>query len=740
MATGPTPSRPGPLTRPSGLAAIVFTTALAVRLLYVWQIRTEPFFGLYMSDAADFHAWALEIAGGDWLGEDVFYHAPLYPYFMGIIYSLLGSDPLVLRIVQAVTGAAACALLALAGRRLFSPNVGLIAGLMLAFYAPAIFFDGIIQDSALDILMGCLLLWLLAEIVHRPRLTLWAGAGMTLGVAMLARENIAVLGVPILLWLFLQPELPRRRRLQSAALFLIGGALALAPVAVRNKVVGGELHLTTFNAGANLYIGNNPEATGNYRPLRLDRGTPRFEKIDAVQIAERARGRPLAPSEVSSYWAGRALDYVASQPFDWVRLMARKVFLSWNAIEAADTEDQYTYAESSLLLRLSGRVLHFGVIAPLALLGVWVTWPDRRRLWLFYVMPILFTASVAVFFVFARYRYPVVPNLILLAAAAVVGLPAFVREAARTRLVACAAAVLAAAVFCNWPTVSKRQLRANTHANIGAALDEEGTTAAALGHLRRSLELAPESGKANHYLAAALQRRGRIDEAVTLYERALRFIPSHPHVHNDLGVAVASQGRLEAAGVHFETAIGLDSLLAGAYVNLGNIRRMQGELGQAVSLYERALAIDPDLGGARLRLAGALLFSGQTERAFSLYELAVREAGFSREMERAFALAWFLATDEDPASRDAERALEIVRRTKDLAGEGPLASRTEAAAYAASGRFEDAIAAAERALRTLEEPNGAETVDSSGTAAAQLIRGDLARYRKRLPALRSANP
>lgn len=598
-------SPPRLLEGPAWMAAAVFAVALAVRVLHVWQISAGPFFDLPMGDAADFHAWALELAGGEWLGEGVFYRAPLYPYFLGAVYALLGSNPLVLRLVQAAVGATACATLALAGRRLFSPRAGLVAGLILAFYAPAIFFDGIIQDSVLDLLFASILLWLLAEIVHRPRPLLWLLAGVTLGAAVLTRENAAVLAAPILLWLFLQRRLPAGRRVRLAALFVLGGTAVMAPVAVRNKIVGGELHPTTFNVGANLFIGNNPEADGYSRPLRAGRDNFRFEKLDAIQIAERARGRKLAPSEVSAYWTERALDYMTSQPIDWLRLMARKSFLVWNATEAADTEDQYSYADWSWPLRLSGYVLHFGVIAPLALLGAWITWPERRRLWPFYVMPITYMASVVLFFVFARYRYPVVPVLVLFAGAGLAGFPRFVRERARGRQATCLAAVLIAAVFTNWPTLSKNRLRAGTHANIGAALDIEGRSGQALRYLEKSVHLDPESAKAHYYLGTALQRRGRTDEAIQHLRGALLLAPNDPRIQNNYGVAVASLGRFEMADAHFQRAIALDSLFAEAYVNLGNLRRLQGDLGQAVVLLERGVEIDPELPGARVKLAAA---------------------------------------------------------------------------------------------------------------------------------------
>lgn len=145
------------------IAAVIFSLALVVRLVHVWQIHAAPFFSVLMGDSRGYDEWAQRIAGGDWLGYEVFYQAPLYPYLLGVIYAIAGRSLLLVRIVQAVIGSASCVLLALAGARLFSRRAGIAAGLMLALYAPAIFFDGLLQKSTLDVFFVCLALWLITK-------------------------------------------------------------------------------------------------------------------------------------------------------------------------------------------------------------------------------------------------------------------------------------------------------------------------------------------------------------------------------------------------------------------------------------------------------------------------------------------------------------------------------------------------------------------------------------------------
>ena len=70
----------------------------------------------------------MRLAGGDWIGTDVFYQAPLYPYFLGVIYAVAGHDLLAVRVVQAVIGSLSAVLVAWAAARLFSTRAGIIAG------------------------------------------------------------------------------------------------------------------------------------------------------------------------------------------------------------------------------------------------------------------------------------------------------------------------------------------------------------------------------------------------------------------------------------------------------------------------------------------------------------------------------------------------------------------------------------------------------------------------------------
>jgi tetratricopeptide (TPR) repeat protein len=646
-----------------------------------------------------YDAWAREIAAGDWLGHQVFYQAPLYPYFLGALYAGLSDDPLLVRGLQCTLGALACALLASAGASVFSRGAGIAAGLLLATYAPSIFLEAQLQKSVLDLLFVCLSLWLVARLMRAPRRRLAAALGLALGALVLARENALVLAGVLGSWLLVLPGVARPRRVALALAFAGGLAAALLPVAARNWWVGGELHLTTSQLGPNLYIGNHPGAAGGYEPLRPGRGSAEFERQDATELAEQALGHPVTPREVSAYWTRRAVDFAVSQPAEWLRLMVRKLVLLVSAVELVDSEDQYTTAEFSAVLRESGRLGHFGVLAPLALLGVFVTWPRRRELWWLYALGATYAASVVLFYVFARYRYPLVPYLALLAGAGLVGARGWVRTRSWPQIAASAASVLALAALSNGVSgMSKASMGAVTHVNLANFFKQRGELERAVHHYREALALAPQLEEAPHNLADTLLDLGRPREAIQSYQRNLQQNANDPVGHYNLARLLRAEGESRQALEHLRRAVALDPDHADARGDLGELEvetaarlARRGDDAAALEHYRGALAVLPDAPPA---LWGA---------------------------------AWILATGPDTALRRPEEALELALRA--LAGSARLTPpnlETLAAAYAANGRFDEATERAREA---------AALYAAAGRPSPRLAEA-LARYERREPFVR----
>jgi tetratricopeptide (TPR) repeat protein len=488
-----------------------------------------------------------------------------------------------------------------------------------------------------------------------------------MGALALTRENALVLIAVVLAW-SLVTESPkseirspnskirnpqsairnRKPRIPIAAAFLLAGlAIVLAPVAIRNAYVGGGFYITTSQAGPNFYIGNNPKADGTYQPLRFGRGAPEYERQDATELAERALGRSLTPGEVSTYWTDKALDFVTSQPWAWVKLMARKVALLCNATEVLDTESQEAHAEYSLPLRILGVAGHFGVLVPLAVVGLVVTWPRRGRLWVLYALTAAYAASVVLFYVFARYRYPLVPMLILFAAAGTTAIidwiPIHWKHGENSHTVHAvdhepihdqgggspsliAGAVAVTAIFCNWPMLSTTLMRAVTAMNLGEALQADGRLPEAIASYDRAIALEPDYAPAYNNLGTALRASGRLNDAAAAYRRALSLREEYPEAHYNLANVLTDQGKATEAADHFRIALQAIPGSADVHNNLGIALMAEGRRDEAIAEFRSATAADPDAAKAHRNLADALASAHRNDEAIDEFRLAAKLA------------------------------------------------------------------------------------------------------------------
>jgi 4-amino-4-deoxy-L-arabinose transferase-like glycosyltransferase len=447
VARAARPIRIGDLGWPLAIGLI----GLLTRLAYAVDFARHPLGRLAWGDEGAYWSRAREILDGAWLPARPFYQDPLYPYLLAGLIRLVGPEVARLRIALACLGALTPVLVYWAGRRGLGRAEGIVAGIAAAAYGPLIFTDGLLEKEGVAALGAAAALGLTARAAD-PAGRGWRAIvpGFAWGLVALLRANALVLGPLGAVWWIFGTGIPGKgRRRVRACLFLLGFAAAVAPATAVNALVArpSELILTTWQAGANFYIGNGPGATGAYAAPPFVDANPAREADDFAAEASRRVGRPLGPSEVSRFWLAEGLARWRGAPLASLRLLAYKLGLLAHDLEIPDNQDMEV-VRLVAAPRLAWGVLGFGALIPFAALGL-----GREERTPFWWLLVLATAAglatTAVFFVVGRYRIPWIPGLALLAAAGAIDLARRVAHgrwrsaAARILLLAAPAALLA---------------------------------------------------------------------------------------------------------------------------------------------------------------------------------------------------------------------------------------------------------------------------------------------------------
>jgi tetratricopeptide (TPR) repeat protein len=168
---------------------------------------------------------------------------------------------------------------------------------------------------------------------------------------------------------------------------------------------------------------------------------------------------------------------------------------------------------------------------------------------------------------------------------------------------------------------------AEAHANLGAALHDQGRWAESLASLTKSLAIQPHDAQVLVDAANATKALGRAREAVALYEQALQSNPRSIEAHNNLGNAFLELGQLDAAAGCYGRALGVAPNDAQIHCNLSNAYRRLGRLDEALASCRRAIALDTHLSVAHNTLGLILAALGQLEQAAASYRQALKLNG-----------------------------------------------------------------------------------------------------------------
>jgi tetratricopeptide (TPR) repeat protein len=633
--------------------------ALVVRFLYILELRGHPLMLAATGDPKVYDLRALEIAGGKWLGDEVFFHSsPLYPYFLGIVYAIVGHSYTAVRVLQSVIGTGSCLLVFSITRTLAGRRQAVVAGLIAALYVPFIFFDSELLMITLVIFFALLSLRLLLTWERDRTPWLLPLAGLALGVAALGKPN-ALLFVPaaaLWIWWVLRaggggaperegdrprssPSSRPARALAPIALLVAGVVLALVPFTVSNYVIADDFVLTSSNGGVNFWIGNNEEAKGTFLVEQSMR-TDLYE--GSKELAEQRLGRELTPSQVSDYWFGEGLRFVRESPGRALGLVGKKFLLFWNGYEIPNHYNLYYFRQVSRLLRFDP-VLFLWVV-PFGILGVYLSARSWRRYLLLYLFAGTYLVSLLPFFITSRYRLPVVPVMIVFAGVALVRLWEKIKSKEAKGWIAPAAVLVAAFVFVNLPLVSFTFTE--QYALLGAVHRDAGDYEEAAEQFRLAIRENPEFDLAWSNLGAVLGRLGRYPEAEEALVRAVELNPQLAAAYNNLGNIYFSTGQVERAKARFIEAASIDPDHKPAWENLARVGLVSQDGELAVRALRRMIEIDPEDAYAYWNLA--VLYSQDPAAREASIELATRAAALDPEFAQdARSLIARLSTDPE---------------------------------------------------------------------------------------------
>ena len=270
--------------------------------------------------------WAHSMVAGSTFVEEAYFRLPLYPFFLSICERLLGPD-------LEVGGSRRLGWAAdRAGDVRAGPEGAGGGGLGAALVMATAWLPVHCTQLLIPVLFLPLLTWALWATLGALRDASSRGgalAGLLWGLATLARPT-ALIMAPVLALLGLRNG---SRRVALVPLLLVWGA-SLVPVAIRNRVVGGEWVPLATQAGVNLWIGNNPASDGSAAIVPGTRAGWWEGFHDARALANQEAGRSLSSAEVSAHYRGKALAWALDEPLEFLqhlggRPVSRSRTVSW---------------------------------------------------------------------------------------------------------------------------------------------------------------------------------------------------------------------------------------------------------------------------------------------------------------------------------------------------------------------------------------------------------------------------
>ncbi len=382
-----------PWWRILGAPATWIVLGMFVRLAHVAALGNQYYFG----DTPEYEQVALRILHGVSLGE-ASPRAPAYPLLLAFSFWIGGEENfLVARLLQLALACIHMVLVVRLATRLGGRAAGAFAAPLIALTPTLVFVAGLLYPTMLYTTLLTALTLVAWDLAERPS----AARGIALGVLVVLGwlTDMVILAPALAIGVWLLASL-RRNRAGLARGVLVAGltTVALAAPYMHYLRVRGTDRVFMGKAQAVLHFARTDTVISRPRWIRVPSGVP---------------FTPLSPGGFVSREWGLFRDRPAAYVHDYVF----ELFHFFQPLP--DRVTSRNRFNTPLVLWVGAA--WFAVLLPLTLLGMWRGAAPLRGRLLVAAVVLSTAAFYALFFTQARYRIPVVPQMVVLASLGLAG-------------------------------------------------------------------------------------------------------------------------------------------------------------------------------------------------------------------------------------------------------------------------------------------------------------------------------
>lgn len=376
---------------------VIFIAAFLTRFAQVINL-----FPVIRGDAATYNRLGREIAyWGLFSWEMICKYPttdhPIYPLFIGSVFSLFGVNYFALFVFQCILGSLVVILVYSVAKSIFDQKIALIAGIIAIFYPVFVKLSNTLLSEQIFVFIFLLSIRLFIQYVKTNRLVFLCLTAIALGLATLSR-SVAMLFIFVLIayLIDLKRKVAIRLTIINLVIFLFVFIATIMPQTIRNYYVSkGNIIPVTEAPSRELYVSFSP-----YFNKKLFGTRPSQDPV----LAEAKSIKSM--SERNRFYFDKTIEAIKKHPYHVIELEFWKIIYLWSPIDweiLGCGQARYNFG--------------FVFIFPFLIYGVTRLIKEKHKLSLILFLPIFYFQFLhLIYFGLPRFRIGFEPSLVIIAA------------------------------------------------------------------------------------------------------------------------------------------------------------------------------------------------------------------------------------------------------------------------------------------------------------------------------------